>query len=557
MTRLILVAVLSCLLSLPTLAFAQHESHGATAPDLIGSASVKFQTSCAAAVKDDFNKGVALLHSFWFPEAIKAFNGILAKDPNCAMAHWGIALACGPHINLPLVPPPAAELAWKELALAQENAAHASPVGRDLIKALSHRYANPQPEDRAPLDLAYADAMRKVWQTYPNDQDVGVLFAEAMMDLRPWNQWTPEGTPNPGTEEVLATLDAVLKMSPNHPFANHLYIHALEASPHPERANAAANRLRTLQPGLAHNVHMPSHIDIRTGHWQKAVETNEKAVAAVARYQKIAGPPQGFINIYNAHNRHMLAYTAMMTGQRALAMKHIRAMVAEMPADFLKENALQAEGFAAMPMEVMVRFGMWDDLLADPGDYADYMLGTRAFHLAARAIAYAAKGDSEKAREEQASYLEKAKLVPKEDVFGNNPMESILAIVTPMVEGEILVREGKLDAGIEQLRAAIKAEDALVYDEPPGWLIPIRHSLGATLMQNGRYAEAEQVYREDLKKLPENGWSLYGLSASLNAQEKNAEEAKATQAKFKKMWAKADTKITSSCFCQTGRTETE
>ena len=522
----------------------------------LGSYKRKVTTDSAQAQRY-FNQGVAFYHGFNHGEAIRSFQEAARLDPKCAMAHWGIALASGPHINLPIVPPPAAELAWKELALAQENAAHTSPVERDLIEALSHRYANPQPQDRAPLDQAYAEAMRKVWQNHPNDPEAGVLFAEAMMDLRPWNQWTPEGTPNPGTEEVLATLDAVLKMSPNHPFANHLYIHALEASPHPERANAAANRLRTLQPGLAHNVHMPSHIDIRTGHWQKAVETNEKAVAAVARYQKIAGPPQGFINIYNAHNRHMLAYTAMMTGQRALAMKHIRAMVAEMPADFLKENALQAEGFAAMPMEVMVRFGMWDDLLADPGDYADYMLGTRAFHLAARAIAYAAKGDSEKAREEQASYLEKAKLVPKEDVFGNNPMESILAIVTPMVEGEILVREGKLDAGIEQLRAAIKAEDALVYDEPPGWLIPIRHSLGATLMQNGRYAEAEQVYREDLKKLPENGWSLYGLSASLNAQEKNAEEAKATQAKFKKMWAKADTEITSSCFCQTGRTPEE
>ena len=172
------------------------------------------------------------------------------------MAHWGIALACGPHINLTVMPPPAVEMAWNELQLAQQNAEHASPVERDLIEALSHRYANPPPQDRAPLDQAYADAMRTLWQKYPNDLDVGAFFAEAMMDLRPWNQWTPEGQPNPGTDEILATLDRVLKLNPRHPFANHLYIHANEASRHPERATTAANRLRTLQPGVAHNVHM-------------------------------------------------------------------------------------------------------------------------------------------------------------------------------------------------------------------------------------------------------------------------------------------------------------
>ena len=500
-----------------------------------------------------FNQGLAFYHGFNHGEAIRSFQEAARLDPKCAMAHWGIALACGPHINLPLVPPPAAELAWKELKLAQENAQHASPVERDLIEALSRRYANPQPEDRAPLDQAYADAMRKVWQNYPNDQDVGVLFAEAMMDLRPWNQWTPEGQANPGTYEILATLQAILKLDPKHPFANHLYIHATEASPHPERAAAAANRLRTLQPGLAHNVHMPSHIDIRCGRWQEAVDTNIKAVEADRRYRKIAGPPVGFINVYVAHNRHMLAYAAMMTGQSALAMKHIRAMVAQLPADFLKENAALAEGFVAMPMEVMVRFGMWNEILAESDDYADYMTATRAFHHAARAIAYAAKGDPENARKEQAVFLEKAKLVPKEETLGNNTAVDLLALAQHMTEGEILIRENKLDAGIAELREAIKLEDALKYDEPPGWLIPIRHSLGATLMQNGRYAEAEQVYREDLARLPDNGWSLYGLSESLRAQKKSPEEAKTTMKKFQKVWDKADIKITSSCLCQPGK----
>jgi tetratricopeptide (TPR) repeat protein len=527
---------------------------GAKEPLFEGLGTYKYKvTTDSPRAQRYFNQGLAFYHGFNHGEAIRSFQAAAQLDPKCAMAHWGIALACGPHINLPLVPPPAAELAWKELKLAQENAEHASPVERELIEALSHRYANPQPDDRAPLDQAYADAMRKVWQNYPDDQDVGTLFAEAMMDLRPWNQWTPEGQANPGTDEILATLQAILKLNPKHPFANHLYIHATEASPHPERAAAAANRLRTLQPGLAHNVHMPSHIDIRCGRWQEAVDTNIKAVEADRRYRKMAGPPVGFINVYVAHNRHMLAYAAMMTGQRALAMKHIRAMVAQLPADFLKENALLAEGFVAMPMEVMVRFGMWDEILAEPDNYADYMTATRAFHHAARAIAYAAKGDPENARKEQAVFLEKAKLVPKEETLGNNTAADLLALAQHMTEGEILIRENKLDAGLTELREAIKLEDALKYDEPPGWLIPIRHSLGATLMQNGRYAEAEQVYREDLARLPDNGWSLYGLAESLAAQKKDAAEAKATRAKFHKLWAKADTKITSSCLCQPGK----
>ena len=500
-----------------------------------------------------FNQGLAFVHGFNHGAAIRSFQAAAQLDPKCAMAHWGVALACGPHINLTAVPPPAAELAWKELQLAQQNAEHASPVERDLIEALSHRYANPQPQDRAPLDQAYADAMRTVWQKYPNDPDVGVFFAEAMMDLRPWNQWTPQGQPTAGTDEILATLDAVLKLNPRHPFANHLYIHANEASLHPGRATAAANRLRTLQPSVAHNVHMPSHIDIRCGRWHQAVDTNLKAIAADRRYRKIVGPPVGFINVYIAHNRHMLAYAAMMTGQRALAMKHIRAMVAEMPADFLKENATQMEGFVSMPLEVMVRFGMWDEILAEPNNYPEYMTGTRAFHHGARAIAYAAKGDTGNARKERSIFLEKSKLVPKEEVFSNNTEEALLAVAGRMVEGEILVRENKLESGIGELREAIKLEDALNYDEPPGWLIPVRHSLGAILIHNGRYAEAEQVYRDDLARLPDNGWSLYGLASSLKAQQKNASEAAVTHEKFRKLWAKADTKITSSCLCQPSR----
>ena len=517
--------------------------------DGLGSYSRKITTVSAEAQRY-FDQGLGFLQGFNHRAAIRAFQQAAELDPQCVMAHWGAALACGPHINSMAVPPPAAELAWKEVGLAQKNVGNASPVEKALIEALAKRYANPSPEDRSGLDRAYADAMRKVWKKFPRDPDVGALFAEAMMDLRPWDQWTPDGKAQPGTNEIIATLDAVLKINPNHPLANHLYIHVMEASPNPERAIAAADRLRDLQPGLAHNVHMPSHIDIRTGQWLKAVDTNAKAVEADQRYQTIFGPPGGFLNVYIAHNRHMLAYAAMMTGQRELAMKHIRAMVAEIPADFLNENALQTEANVAMPLEVMVRFGLWDEILAEPEKYSEKMWFTRAFHHAARAIAYAAKGDTVNARKAQSIFVGRAKLVPKEDFISNNSCEALLAVAVPMVEGEILIAEGKIDTGIEQLRAAIQQEDALKYDEPPGWLIPVRHSLGAVLMKQQRFGEAEQVYRDDLARLPENGWSLLGLAESLRKQNKSGDEVAQTQAKFKKIWAKADLTITTSCLCQ-------
>jgi len=498
-----------------------------------------------------FNQGLAFLHGFNHGAAIRSFKEAARLDPQCAMAHWGIALASAPHINLPVVPPPAAALAWKELGLARDSSSHASAVERDLIEALRHRYANPQPEDRSSLDRDYCDAMRKVWQAHPDDPDVGAFFAEALMDLRPWDQWTAAGDPQPGTEEILTTLEAVLKLNVNHPFANHLYIHAVEASPHPERADAAAERLRTLQPGIAHNVHMPSHIDIRRGRWHEAVTSNLKAVEDDRHYREVAGPPQGFLLAYIAHNQHMLAYAAMMTGQSELAIQHVRALVSGLPQDFLKEYATMTESFCAMPDEVLVRFGRWDEILADQKEYPDYMPFTRAFRHAARGIAFAAKGDLTEARAEQKAYLAAIRLVPQETTAGNNSGQAVLAVATPMLEGEILIREKKLDEGFAALREAVKSEDALRYDEPPGWLIPVRHSLGASLMRAGRLAEAEKVYRDDLVRRPENGWSLFGLAQSLREQGKK-EEAASVDARFQKIWTEADTQITSSCLCQPG-----
>lgn len=508
-------------------------------------------TTQSTAAQRYFDQGLRFLFGFNHGMAIRSFQAAAEADPECAMAHWGVALACGPHINFPLVPPPRAEMAWAALTRARKHAGRSPPVDQALIAALAQRYANPQPEDRSPLDRAYADAMRDVWRKYPKDPDVGVFFAEALMDLRPWDQWARDGQPQPGTEEVLAVLDAVIALAPDHPFANHLYIHAVEASPNPERALAAADRLRLLQPGLAHNVHMPSHIDIRVGDWHRAVTANLAAIAADQRYRGVVGPPQDLVVLYAAHNRHMLSFAAMMTGQRALALEHIRKMVTEIPPDFLQEWAVAAEAFAAMPYEVMVRFGQWDEILRQPDAYPEYMPFTRAFRRAARAIALAAKGETGSARAEQKAFLELAKAIPKETMLGNNSGSGIMAVATPMVEGEILVREGRLEEGLAALRAAIAAEDQLHYDEPPGWILPVRHALGAVLMVNARYAEAEQVYRDDLARLPGNGWSLFGLAEALTMQGRH-EEAAAASKRFREVWRHADVEIASSCLCQPG-----
>jgi len=308
--------------------------------------------------------------------------------------------------------------------------------------------------------------------------------------------------------------------------------------------------LRELQPGLAHNVHMPSHIDIRRGRWQKAIDENLRAIAADDRYRTVFGSPQDLLIIYAAHNRHMLAYAAMMAGQSELAVQHIRPMVEGIPLDFVKEHAATAESFVGLPYEVLIRFGRWDDILAAP-DHPDFMPLTRAMRFAARGIALAAKGDVAGAKLEEQAYLAAVPLVPAEQTAGSDNRQAILPVVTPMLAGEILYREGRRDEGLAKLREAVKAEDALRYSEPPDWILPARHSLGAALMQERRFAEAEQVYRDDLARLPENGWSLFGLAQSLHRQGKE-EEAAATDARYQKIWSKADVQIKSSCLCQPG-----
>jgi tetratricopeptide (TPR) repeat protein len=496
-----------------------------------------------------FDQGLNFVYGFNHDEAIRSFRRAAALDPSCAMAWWGIAYANGPHINKPFVDEAGAKAAWEALAKARSAAGHAGAIEAALIDALSKRYADPQPADRRPLDEAYAAAMRSVWQRYPDDADVGALFAESLMDLRPWDLWTQDGKAQPGTDEILETLETVIERSPKHPLANHLYIHAVEASPHPEKADAAADRLRGLQPGLGHMVHMPSHIDVRRGRWKEAITANEKAIEADRRYREVS-PSQDFYRVYMAHNGHMLTYAAMMEGEGGRAMTMMRETVEGIPADWARESAAFVDGFMAMPMEVAMRFGRWEQVLAEP-EFPEYFPIARAMRRYARATAFAATGRLEQARAEQALFLESKQAVPAEAFFGNNSGADLLAVAEHMMAGEILFRSGKADEGIEELREAVSREDALRYDEPPDWIIPVRHALGAVLLQAGRYAEAEAVYREDLAKLPENGWALFGLGRSLRLQSKDVEAEKAEE-RFRHTWSRADGKLSSSCFCQPG-----
>jgi len=495
-----------------------------------------------------FDQGLAFMYAFNHDEAIRSFAWAGTLDPDCAMAWWGVAIANGPHINNPIVPEDRAKAAWDALGKAQAALGDESPVEQALVGALAARYADPQPEDRAPLDGAYADAMRTVWKAYPKDADVGALFAESLADLRPWDQWTPDGRPQPGTEELLATLDATLALDPKHPLANHLYIHAVEASPHPEWADRAADALRDLQPGLGHLQHMPSHVDVRRGRWQKAVEANAAALVADERYRALS-PEQGFYRLYMAHNYHMLTYGAMMTGQSQLALGTIREMVDGIPLEFFRENPF-ADGFKAMPLEVMMRFGRWDDILAEP-DLPDFVPISRALQHYARAVSWAAKDEVAKARAEQELFLAARQRVPEEASFGNNTGWGVLDVAENLMKGEILYRDGQVEAGLAALRAAVEKEDALRYDEPPSWIQPVRHALGAALMQHGRFAEAEEVFREDLARLPENGWGLYGLARTLELQKKEG-EAEEVYLRFEETWKRADIELKTPCLCLPG-----
>jgi len=512
----------------------------------MGCGTAASQTAAPAEAQKAFDQGLIWAFSFNHDEAERAFAEARRLDPNLAMASWGIALVNGPHINNPMVDEAHAKAAWDALGEARKHLDGASAVERALIEALGSRYAMPQPENRGPLEEAYAKAMAGVAAKYPKDADVVTLYAESLMDVRPWDQWTKEGEPQPGTKETLDALEAALKLNPNHPGALHLTIHALEASPHPERAKDAADRLRRLVPDASHLVHMPAHIYARVGGWVEAAAANERAIAADDRYKSRA-KEIGFYRIYMAHNQHFLAFTAMMEGRSAVALAKTADVLKGLSPDWVKENAIFGDAFITVHWESLKRFGKWDELLKEKPLVEGLPVSTAYLHFV-RGIAHAALGHVSEAEKEQADFTAALAKVPKEFFWGSNMATDVLAVAGPYLEGEIAYRKGKLDEAVDKLREAVKKEDALKYDEPPGWTVPTRHALGAILLEAKRYKEAEEVYREDLLRYQENGWSLFGLSRALAAEERKAEAAAVT-ARFKKAWSRADIELGASCLC--------
>jgi tetratricopeptide (TPR) repeat protein len=491
-----------------------------------------------------FDQGLVLYYGFNHQAAIASFAKAAEIDTTCAMAWWGQAISHGPHINNPTMDEAAARAAFDASRRALALSPKASAAERSLIEAVAARYAWPSPEDRRALDVAYSDAMRKVWAAYPDDADVGALFADAAMNLRPWDLWSPSGDPRPETPEIKATLERVLTMAPDHPMACHLYIHAMEASPTPEKALAAADRLRTRVPGSAHLVHMPAHIDVRLGRYPDAIAANQKAIEVDRTWAGLGG----FYALYRAHNFHFLAYAAMFDGQKEMALKAARAMVTQIPLEQVRAMPDFLDGFMAVPTHVMVRFGMWDELIAAPRPPDDLVV-TVAFWHYGRTVALAALGRVEEAGAELAALRKAFEAVPESRTIGNNTARTVLEVGLPMAEGELEYRLGRHDRAFELLRQAVGRDVSLHYDEPWGWMMPVRHSLGALLLQQERVQEAEAVYRSDLALHPENGWALHGLSECL-ALRGDEQGSAAADARFREAWKRADVTIQGSCYCR-------
>jgi tetratricopeptide (TPR) repeat protein len=457
-----------------------------------------------------FDQGLRLSYAFNHAEAIRAFEEAARIDSTCAICYWGIAYAYGPNINVPM-DSASGVLAWRAVQKARAQLFHASEVERALIEAIATRYADPPPANRTALDLAFAVAMLQVKNRFPQDQDVVTVHADAVMNLSPWDYWTQDRKPKPATLEVLAGLESVIAANPDHPGACHLYIHAVEAV-EPQKAVACAERLAALMPGAGHIVHMPAHIYIRVGRWDDAITANQHAVHQDETYIADQAPSGVYPIAYYPHNYHFLSFAAMMAGNADQAISAARAT---------SEKVTHEMARAVPPVEplvphlhlVLARFERWEELLATPMPPADLRMAT-ALALYARGAALAATGsilDAHKAADTVKAILDATK----------DPLNrTILEVAHHALAGEIVAR-GKDFVGAEaHFRAALAAEDQLAYMEPPHWFYPIRQSLGMVLLEGGKFAEAEKMFREDLQKFPGNSWSLRGLQLLQEAQGK-------------------------------------
>jgi len=490
-----------------------------------------------------FDQGLILCYGFNHQEAIRSFTEATRIDPDCAMAYWGIAFAHGPNINAPMSDE-AAGKAYDALQKALKVAGKVSKREQAYVQALTKRYAEKPPKERAPLDLAFANAMREVMKAYPDDLDAATLFAEALMDVTPWNYWSKDGQPTEHTPEIEKVLESVLSKNPNHPGANHMYIHAVEASPHPERGLPAARRLRDLVPESGHLVHMPAHIFLRVGMYHDATLANERAIDADETYITQCRAQGFYPTVYFSHNIHFLWYSASMEGRRADALRAARKTAAVLTDDSLHQLKF-LHWLKATPLFALTRFGKWDDILKTPKPPHDAHFETAIWHYA-RGLAFVRQQRLEPAEAEDKalSRLADSKAI-KDMELAEFPGATVTRIAQVILSAEVAGARGKQEDLLRGLEKAVELQDALPYMEPPFWHYPVRQSLGAALLQAGRFDKAEAVYREDLKHHPENGWALFGLMQTLRAQGRST-EADALENRFRDAWRHADFVLTRS-----------
>jgi tetratricopeptide (TPR) repeat protein len=504
-------------------------------------------TTRSDAAQAYFDQGMRFLWAFNHDEATRSFAKAAELDPQCASCLWGVALTLGPNYNMPMMAQARAKVGWEALQRAKQASATATPVEQALIQALEPRFDGPKPLDPVsgpPRLVAYADAMKRVAERFPDDLDVQTLYAEALMNKTPWKLWMADGQPAPGTTEILATLERVLAKDPHHPGANHYYIHAVEASPHPEKALIAAQRLGGMMPAAGHLEHMPAHILQRVGQYDASVEANRRgAEADIAYFAKTKAPD--YYPMYTAHNYQFLAFSAAMEGRRAETIGALRKARAAFPDEML-EGMPGADWQAAYLYAALIRFGLWDDALAEAAPSAK-LPGLRVGYLEAKSQALAAKGRLAEAEAAAHELHQAAATAPADALCGMNPAKTCYAIASLRAQSRIALARGQPDRAIALLREAVAKEDTLEYNEPADAFFPTRHLLGAALMAAGRPGEAEATYREDLKRNPENGWALYGLKAALAAQGRQAEAQDAGR-RFDAAWRRADVTLTASAY---------
>ncbi len=496
-----------------------------------------------------FDQGLTLLYAFNHKEAIRSFRSAARLDPDCAMAWWGVSYAYGPHVNKPMSREDNDE-AWAALQQALALMPQVSPHEQAYLAALSKRYQAEFGEDRSALDKAFAAAMREVVKEYPDDLDAQTLFAEALMNTMPWDYWAKDRSPKPETEEAIAALRYVIARNPDHPGANHFYIHAVEAGPTPELGIPAADRLGGFAPDAGHLVHMPSHIYMRVGQYHDATLANEKAARADRAYLRQCAAQGFYPGAYYPHNLHFLWWALVFEGRSTEAMR-----AAGQAAQYANENycgprkAIEAPRLRHLPWLTAARFGRWEEVLkvAQPSATNDFLLDRALWHFA-RGLAFAARQQADAAAREQA---ELASLAHSEEARKLDnpyfPATRVLAIADHLLAGKVAGARGDQTAMLEHLEKAVAVEDALPYMEPAYWPFPTRHALGAALLQTGNAARAEQVFREDLKIFPRNGWGLFGLEQSLRAQGRS-QLADTVSRQLRETWKRADVKLDLAAF---------